>query len=362
MTRLALILPLMQLAAASLLAQEFSGQVGRIDEELLDENWYKLGPGEFPIIPLQGVRVKVIDCQPDCPIPVHTDSAGWFSIPDLPSPARLQLEAKDCPVNDFECEPLEPREVEVESGARTALGAKWPDGISDTMLRYMPLVAGALYVTRSGEIPLVPGAAGSASRMIVWSNGRNSGHPYGEKQTFLHELMHLYERRVRQACWYENQEVNGLVLHESWLVAYDADRALLQESGQPLRERDGYEMETRSRAAETLADFTQFYFIDDALTLEWRKDRIEYWKHMTHDELEQYAPHRYEWFELMVFGRYFDQKSYQRANPGASTWPGMCLPPERLAWALDRLPPLPQLSKTLIPDPPGFKCGLVDLH
>ena len=46
-------------------------------------------------------------------------------------------------------------------------------GIEDTMLRYMPSVAGAIYVKREGEIPGLPGAAGSASAEAVWVNGIN---------------------------------------------------------------------------------------------------------------------------------------------------------------------------------------------
>ncbi len=59
------------------------------------------------------------------------------------------------------------------------------------------------------------------------------------------------------------------------------------------------------------------------------------------------------------------RRSYLAAHPGATTWPGMCEPPERLAWALDRLPHLPQFSKQLGEDQKmaaGFKCGFLDLH
>ena len=66
----------------------------------------------------------------------------------------------------------------------------------------------------------------------------------------------------------------------------------------------------------------------------------------------------------MLYGRSIERRSYLQAHPGATTWPGMCEPPERMAWALDRLPPLPQFSKQALDDhkvPAGFKCGALDL-
>ena len=86
---------------------------------------------------------------------------------------------------------------------------------------------------------------------------------------------------------------------------------------------------------------------------------------MTHAELEEYAPNRIDWFERMLYGRSIERRSYLQAHPGASTWPGMCVPPERLAWALDRLPPLPQFSKSasgVEKIQPSFKCGALDLY
>ena len=85
---------------------------------------------------------------------------------------------------------------------------------------------------------------------------------------------------------------------------------------------------------------------------------------MTHAEFEEYAPYRHDWFERMLYGRNVDRRSFFQANPHAETWPGMCEPPERLAWALDRLPPLPQFSKSESEEtkpPAGFKCGFLDL-
>ena len=52
--------------------------------------------------------------------------------------------------------------------------------------------------------------------------------------TFLHELMHHYEFRLRLACWHENQGIDGFILQESWLRAYDADRLRLEQLGLPL--------------------------------------------------------------------------------------------------------------------------------
>ena len=86
---------------------------------------------------------------------------------------------------------------------------------------------------------------------------------------------------------------------------------------------------------------------------------------MSRPEFEEYAPNRHDWFERMLYGRSIERRSYMQAFPGATTWPGMCEPPERLAWALDRLPPLPQFSKQADRDEKvaaGFKCGTLDLY
>ena len=346
----------------SVSAQEFSGQVGRIDEVQLGMDWGQLGPGEFPIIPLEGVRVSVLDCGEDCPDPVRTDPAGWFRFSDLASTARLRFDPHECGPGDSECEPLEPREVERESGARTAIGAKWPGGIEDTMLRYMPSVAGALYVKREGGIPGHPGASGSAGSEIVWVTGRHGWEPYREMSTFIHELMHVFELRLRLVCWYENQDVNGFVLHENWLRAYDADRSRMESLGIPLGEPEGYNLSGWRRGAETLAWFADMYFMPDGLTLEWRKDHPSL-QFMTHAELEQYAPQRYDLFEEIVFGRYLKEKSWLGSASTGEKWPGMCRAPRNEWVSVSKylLVPSPLLKRNLYPAA-GFKCGLIDLY
>ena len=363
MSRFASILLLLQLAVAPLPAQEFKGQVGRIDEDQLGIDWWRLRQGEFPILPLEGVRVSVIDCEPPCPDPVLSDPAGHFRFADLASPARLRFDPPECAADDPECEPLQPREVERQSGARTALGAKWPDLVVDVMQRFMPSVADALYVKREGEIPGLPGAAGAASDEVVWINGYPDWELFGELGTFIHELTHVFERRLRRACLRENRDMDGWVLQESWLQAYDADRARMERLGIPVSEAEGYNLSGWRRGAETLAWFADTYFMPDHITLEWRKDHPSP-QFMTHAEFEEYAPNRHDWFERMLYGRSIERRSYLEAHPGATTWPGMCEPPERMAWALDRLPPLPQFSKQALDDhkvPAGFKCGALDL-
>ena len=64
--------------------------------------------------------------------------------------------------------------------------------------------------------------------------------------TFLHELMHFYEFRLRLACWQENQDIDGFILHESWLRAYEADLLFLEAHGLPLRERSLSELTANS--------------------------------------------------------------------------------------------------------------------
>ena len=362
MHRSARILLFLQLASTVLPALDFDGQVGRLDEAQLGMDWRRLVPGEFPILPLEGVRVSVLDCGEDCPDPVRTDPAGWFSFSDLASPSRLRFDPPECAADDPECEPLEPREVERASGARTALGAKWPRGIEDSMLRYMPSVDGALYVTRRGEIPGSPGAGGSASAYVVWSNFPHGHRQFFEYSTFIHELMHVYDLRLRLACWYENQEINGFVLHENWLRAYDADRARLTSLGLPLREPEGYNLSGEKRGLETLAWFADDYFLPDELVIEWRKEQPAS-KAVTHRELEQYAPNRYAFFEKIILDRYLKKKSWLRIGYPADDWPGMCRPPlNEGVYALDYLlaPPLPPKRSML--QPAGFKCGVVDLY
>ena len=344
-------------------AQQFSGQVGRIDEAMLGEDWWRIEQGQFPILPLEGVRVQVVDCDSNCPDPVVSDPAGNFRFDELASPARLLFEPPECVANDSECEHLQPREVERQSGARTALGRKWPDLVVDVMQRFMPSVADVIYVRRRGEIPSSPGASGSASDDVVWINGRHGWEQRRILGTFIHELTHVFERRLRRDCWWENQDVDGYVLQESWLQVYDADRQRLQRHGVSLREPDGYDLTGYRRGAETLAWFATMHLIPDHLTIEWRK-RFQHPQFMTHAEFEEYAPYRHDWFERMLYGRSVERRSFFQANPHAETWPGQCLPPERMAWALDRLPPLPPFSKSgneVTKPLEGFKCGYLDL-
>ena len=105
MPRFTWILLLLQLAVLPLRAVDFTGQVGSIDEAQLGMDWYLLGPGEFPILPLEGVTVTVLDCEPACPDPVASDPAGWYTFPNLNSPSRLRFDPPIC----VECKPLEPR-------------------------------------------------------------------------------------------------------------------------------------------------------------------------------------------------------------------------------------------------------------
>ena len=339
------------LLAAPLAAQssfDFEGYVGRLDEAQIGEDWYLFTPADMPSFPLEGATVSVLDCEEDCPAPVQTDAAGWFTIPGLGrDTARLHFEPSACDENDSECEPLEPREEVMEKDGRTVLGAKWPPGIEDTILRYMPLVANTIYIRREGEIPGSPGASGSASQWAVWLNGRHGWRPFSEYQTFVHELAHVYEFQLRLACWHENQEIDGFVLQEDWMRVYKEDRRLLEENGLPLREPAGETLTEYELARETLAWFVEDYFTPEALVLSWLQERPAS-RAKTYRELEQYAPNRYAFFERLVFARYLDRKSWEQAHPDSEEdWPGMCEPfPPSLAWALDRLPPLPGSSKS----------------
>ena len=375
MSRFASILLLLLLAAAPLLAQEFSGQVGRLDEALLGLDWWKLRQGEFPILPVEGVRVSVLDCEPDCPDPVPSDPAGGFRFADLASPAKLRFDPPECPINDFECEPLQPREVERQSGERTALGAKWPDLVVDVMQRFMPSVADALYVKREGEIPSAPGAAGAASDEVVWVTGRHGWEPFQEFTTFVHELMHVFELKLRLACLRENRDIDGWVLQESWLEAYDADRARLERLGMSLREPEGYNLTGYRRGLETLAWFAELYLRPEHLIINWLK-KFPANKSMTHAELEEYAPNRIDWFERMLHGRSIERRSYLQANPGATTWPGMCEAPPfesdpghqpdkppSVIWPFAAASKASRSSLSYYPeDPPPAGCSLPALH
>ena len=319
------------LAVAPALAQappaDFQGQVGRLDELLLGDDWWQLSPAEMPSIPLAGVAVHVLDCGDDCPAPVQTDAAGWFTFPGLGmDSALLSFTPRSCAEDAWECEPLESRQEVLANGARTVLGAKWPAGIEDTMLRYMPLVAGAIYIKREGEIPGLQGA-GAASQWAVWVNGANGWDEFSERNTFLHELMHHYEFRLRLACWHENQDVNGFILDESWLRAYEADLLFLEAHGLPLRERSLSEYSEQRQAQESLADFAEEYFMPEALSAPRRSlPGVQDWAN-GYRELEQYAPNRYAWFEQLVFQRYLDEQRWNRNYPDGGEWPGMCSPP-----------------------------------
>ena len=315
------------LAVAPALAKaplDFQGYVGRLDAAQLGEDWYLHTPDTMPSLPLEGATVSVLECGEDCPAPVQTDAAGWFTFPGLGvDSALLSFTPPPCGEDALECEPLEPRQEVLANGARTVLGAKWPAGIEDTMLRYMPLVAGAIYIKREGEIPGRPGASGSASTWAVWVNGRWGWEPFEEIGTFLHELMHHYEFRLRLACWHENQSIDGFILQESWLRAYDADRLRLEQLGLLLQEPDAYTVDEDRRARETLAWFATDYFMPEVLVLNWpwygTSEQLK-----TYRELEQYAPNRYAYFEQLVFQRYLNEQRWQREYPDGGEWPGMC--------------------------------------
>lgn len=358
------------------LAQSFQGQVGTPDQALLGEDWYLLTPSEMPAIPLEGVTVSVLDCEENCPAPVRTDAAGWFSFPQLVAEsAHLHFEPPACPGNDPECEPLEPREEVLENGGRTVLGAKWPAGVEDTLLRYMPLISGAVYIKWKGEFTgQVAGACGSAGTWAIRINEKCRADAFDEYRTFVHEIVHTYEYRLRLACWYQSQEIrdiDGWILKEDWLNALEADR---EENGlEWVGEYPTEGLDEGRRARETLARFAENYFTPEALVIGWRQERPAS-RAKTYRELEQYAPNRYAFFERLVFARYLDRKSWERAHPDAvEDWPGMCDPfPPSLAWALDRLPPLPSSSKThgielllksnsitkgYLPEPPPTECS-----
>ena len=319
------------LAAAPALAQappaDLQGQVGRLDEMLLGEDWWQLSPAEMPSLPLEGVTVRVLECEEDCPAPVQTDATGWFTFTGLGmDSALLSFDPPACAEGDSECEPLEPRQEVLANGARTVLGAKWPAGIEDTMLRYMPLAAGAIYIKREGAIPEKNNVGGAASQWAVWVNGALGWDEYGERSVFQHELMHFYEFRLRLACWYENQGINGFILHESWLRAYEADLLFLEDHGLPLGEDSLSHLSEQRRAQESLAYFAEHYFMPEALSAPRRSRPGVQDLANGYRELEQYAPNRYAYFEKIVFERYLDEKRWRRKYPDGE-WPGMCRPP-----------------------------------
>ena len=354
------------LLAAPALAQpqlDFQGYVGRLDEVQLGEGWGRLTPATMPSLPLAAATVTVLDCEEDCPAPVKTDASGWFTIPGLGmESALLRFAPPGCAEADLECEPLEPRQEVLENGGRTVLGAKWPAGVEDTILRYMPSVAGAIYIKREGEIPGRPGAAGSASSWAVWVTGRHGWHPFLETGTFLHELMHLYERQLRLACWHRTMDIDGWILQENWLSAYEADRRFLAENGLSLREPDGDSLNEYTLARETLAWFAEDYFTPEALMLQWPWYGTDI-QFKTYRELEQYAPHRFAYFEKIVFERYLGEKRWLRDGADAEDWPGMCTAPlNEGVTALEYLLKSAPGSKGWPDVPPPTKCAVLDLH
>ena len=372
------------LLAAPAAAQPFHGQLGTPDQSLLDEDWYLLSPTEIPAIPLEGATVSVLDCEENCPAPVRTDASGWFTIPGLGrESARLHFEPPDCPSKDPECEPLEPREEVLENGGRTVLGAKWPVGVEDTVLRYMPLIAGAVYIKWRGEIP---GALGTCARAGTWAipiNEECRSDAFDEYQTFVHEIVHLYERRLRRACWHQTMEIDGWILREHWQRAMEADR---EENGLGwIGEYPTEGQDDSAIARESLARFADVYFMPESLVNKspWygiRHPSCEPWPcyAMTYRELEPYAPNRYAWFEKLVFERYLDEKQWRRDHPDGEEWSGLCEAPPFESDDSDQDPDedgshiwpfaaaskasLPNWSDHPPPDPPPPECSFGASH
>lgn len=325
--------------ASTQLLGSFMGQLGTPDQSLLGDDWYVLTPSEMPAIPLEGATVSVLDCGENCPQPVMTDAAGWFEFPSYSADtARLRFEPPACAEAAPECEPLEPREETLANGGRTVLGAKWPAGVEDTVLRYMPSIEGTVYIKWNGEFTgRLAGACGSAGTWAIRINEKCRSDAFNEYRTFVHEIVHTYERRLRNACWNQRRDVDGWILQENWLRAYEVDRSFLSENGLPLREPDAYKLDEYSRSRETLAWFASDYFTPEALMLQWpyygyHCDSTgcrpsETGDFLTYRELETYAPNRYGYFEKIVFGRYLDEKQWNRDHPDGEEWPGLCEAP-----------------------------------
>ena len=205
------------------------------------------------------------------------------------------------------------------------------------MLRYMPSVAGTIYIKREGEIPGLPGAAGAGATWAVWVNGRWGWGAFNEYRTFVHEIVHTYEFRLSRTCWHQRPDVKGWILQEDWLRAYEADRRFIEDNGLPLREPDAFELTEYKRARETLAWMAEEYFTPESLMLQnpWYGTRCDSsgcrpsktGQLKTYRELEQYAPNRYAYFEKLVFERYLDEKQWRRDNPDGEEWPGLCEAP-----------------------------------
>ena len=372
MARRALLLAF-SLAAWPVSAQQFQGQVGTPDQTLLGEDWYLLRPSEMPSIPLEGVTVSVLDCGEDCPEPATTDATGWFTFPDLAQEsARLRFDPPPCPDDNPECESMEPREEQFTNGSRTVLGAKWPAGVEDTTLRYMPSVTGTVYIKWKGEIPVLRSCGAAGTWTILLADYCRSDE-YLEHRTFIHELTHVYERRLRRACWHQHHYVNGSILQEDWLRALDAD---MVENGLGwVGEYPTEGLDDAARASETLANFSEAYFSPIRLV---RNRRAKYpsvpmENYKTYRDLETYAPNRYAYFEKLVFERYLDEKQWRRDHPDGEEWPGMCEAPpfeseqdpdqgdeQRWPFAAASKASRPSLSYDWN-DPPPVKCSL-ELH
>ena len=196
----------------------------------------------------------------------------------------------------------------------------------------------------------------------MWGTGANGWDEYGETATFLHELMHHYEFRLRLACWYENQDIDGFILQESWLHAYQADQRYREENGLPLRERSlGHFSESR-RARESLADFADDYFMPESVMLASPWYRFE--NFMTYRELERYAPNRYVYFEKIVFQRYIDEKRWRSKYPDGGEWPGTCRPPtlDKPAGILESITKSSSAPGYKPLDPPVIACASPASH
>ena len=86
MSRFAWILLLLPSVATPLSAQEFRGRAGRIDEAQLGMDWWRLRQGEFPILPVERVRVSVLICER---LSIPTASAASNRSPSAATCRRL---------------------------------------------------------------------------------------------------------------------------------------------------------------------------------------------------------------------------------------------------------------------------------
>ena len=89
MSRFAWILLLLPSVVTAFSAQEFRGQVGRIDEAQLGMDWWRIRQGEFPILPVEGVRGIVLICER---LSIPTASAAASNrLPSAATCRRLSL-------------------------------------------------------------------------------------------------------------------------------------------------------------------------------------------------------------------------------------------------------------------------------